>query len=506
MGTGKRTGPPGAAAATASPGRGRLLHRPRESTLIRLPPDAHVHFIAVCGTAMGSLAGMLRRAGYRVSGSDDHVYPPMSEFLQSEGIEVQSGFDAARLCPPPDLVVVGNAVSRGNAEAEEVLDRRIPYASLPELVRDLFLRRQRSVVITGTHGKTTTTAMVAHLLTSSGRDPSYLIAGLPRNSPRPYHLGTGEHFVIEGDEYDSAFFAKHAKFLYYLPELLVINNIEFDHADIYRDLAEIERAFRQVINVVPRGGLVLANGDDATIDALLAGSVAPVQTFGLSASSHLRAHDILVNGQTQSFAVTRGAKPLGRFELKLSGAYNVRNALAALGVGLQLGLSNRELAEGLASFSGIRRRQELLGVVGGVTLIDDFAHHPTSVRHTLRGVREAYPAARLWAVFEPASATNARDIFEAQYSEALSAADRVVIGSVPRPERRGADPPFSPDRLVASLQAAGREAASMGTAEVAQYLVERVAEGDVVLFMSNAGFGGTQRKVLTSLQEQYGDA
>ena len=472
--------------------------------MIRLPPSSHVHLIAICGTAMGSLAGMLRRAGHRVTGSDDHVYPPMSDFLRSEGIEVQEGFDAARLHPAPDLVVVGNAVSRGNAEAEAVLDGRIPYASLPELIRDLFLREQRSVVITGTHGKTTTTAMAAHLLSASGCDPSFLIAGLPRNSPRPYHLGTGDHFVIEGDEYDSAFFAKHAKFLYYLPELLVINNIEFDHADIYRDLAQVERAFGQVINIVPGNGLVLANGDDPAVGGLLARSVAPVQTFGLSTSCHLRATQIEVDGLGQRFEVWRGEACLGRFELGLSGAYNVCNALAAIGVGLRLGLSTPELVEGLASYAGIRRRQELLGVIGGVTLIDDFAHHPTSVDHTLRGVREAYPAARLWAIFEPASATNARDLFEARYVEVLATADRIVIGSVPRPERCGTDPPFSPVRLAAGLRDSGQDAVHIATPELAQHLLGEVADGDVVLFMSNAGFGGTQRQVLASLQERGG--
>ncbi|MFH1568301.1 MAG: Mur ligase family protein [Gemmatimonadota bacterium] len=468
--------------------------------MLSLPPGAHVHLIAVCGTAMGSLAAMLRQIGYRVTGSDAHVYPPMSEYLAAEGIAVQTGFDAARLDPAPDLVVVGNAVSRGNVEAEAVLERRIPYLCLPEVVRDLFLRQRRPVVITGTHGKTTTTALAAHLLSAAGRDPGFLVAGIPRDFPRPYQLGAGEHFVIEGDEYDSAFFAKHAKFLYYLPEVLVINNIEYDHADIYRDLSEIERAFRQVVNLVPATGLVLANGEDPVVTGVVSRSFAPVETFGLAPDCDLRGTDIDTRGRCQYFTVWRHAAELGRFELGLSGEYSVRNALAAIGVGLRAGLTATELGAGLASFRGMKRRQEELGRPGGVLLIDDFAHHPTAVAHTLEGLRRAHPTGRLWAVFEPASASNARDLFEARYVAAFAPADRVVIGAVPRPERSGGEPPFSPARLAEAVSRSGREAVHLAAADdIAGHVVAGVRSGDVVVFMSNAAFGGVQRKVLEAL-------
>ena len=475
--------------------------------MLSLPDKGHVHLIAVCGTAMGSLAAMLRQLGYRVTGSDLHVYPPMSDFLHREGIEILSGFDARHLEPAPDLVVIGNAVSRGNLEAEAVLERRIPYLCLPEVVRDLFLRQRRPVVVTGTHGKTTTTALAAHLLQRAGRDPGFLVAGIPRDFPRPYRLGTGEHFVIEGDEYDSAFFAKHAKFLYYLPEVLVVGNIEFDHADIYRDLSEIERAFRQVINIVPSNGLVLANGEDPVVAELLPRSFAPVQTFGLSPSCHLRAEDVRVDGSSQRFTVWCGASRLGEFSLGLTGLHNVRNALAAIGVGLRARLTATELAGGLASFQGMKRRQEPLGEVAGVTLIDDFAHHPTAVAATLQGLRHAYPDRRLWAVFEPASASNARCVFEARYVEAFEPADCVVIGAVPRPERAGQDPPFSPERLARSLTAAGATARHLAAPDdIVGHVVASARPGDVVVFMSNGDFGGVQQKVLAGLREIAGRA
>jgi len=473
--------------------------------MFALPPAAHVHFIAICGTAMGSLAGMMRERGCRVTGSDTHVYPPMSTFLADLGIEVQPGFDAARLDPAPDLVVVGNAVSRGNPEVEAALDRRLPYASLPEVLRDHFLRDRRPVVVTGTHGKTTTTAMVAHLFAQGNLDPSFLIAGLPRNFPRPFGLGRGKYFAVEGDEYDSAFFAKWAKFFYYLPEVLIVNNIEFDHADIYEDLEAIEKAFRQVINLVPRSGLVLGGGGDPVLARLLPASPAPVQTFGLETGAYWRATEVEVTTQGQHFTLAHQGESLGRFFLPLSGEYNIRNALAALGAGLWAGLSTGQLQEGLCSFKGVRRRQEELGVAGGVTLIDDFAHHPTAVGQTLRGLRQAHPQGRLWAVFEPASASNARAVFEAQYLDAFAPADRVIVGRVPRPERARGDEPFSGERLAQGLRQRGKGAWHLPeTEQILAHLEAQVGSGEVVVFMSNGGFGGVQGRFLAALRQRHG--
>ncbi len=468
-----------------------------------LQPGARVHMIAICGTAMASLAGMLRERGFRVTGSDARVYPPMSTLLAELGIPLAEGYAAGNLgdC---DLVIVGNAVSRGNPELEATLNRRIPYLSLPEVLRELFLRDRTPVVITGTHGKTTTTALAAYLLERGGLRPSFLIAGAPRNWDRPYRLAGGEHFVIEGDEYDSAYYLKIAKFFFYLPHVLVINNIEFDHADIYRDLAEIQRAFRLLINTVPENGLILANGDDPAVRSLLGGAPAPVQTFGLGDTHHdLRAIDLQPGPEGTSFTLEWRGASLGRLRLPLAGRHNVRNGLAALGVGLWAGLEPDVLQAALGDFRGVRRRLELVGRARGVTVVDDFAHHPTAVRATLEALRQVHPRARLIALFEPASATNARAIFEAQYIDAFSAADLTLIGRVPRPERARSDAPFDPERLAAAMRAAGHSAAYLPAVDD---MVERVAAmvqpGDVVVIMSNGAFGGIAALLLSRLGAQ----
>lgn len=450
---------------------------------------------------MGSLAGLLRQQGYRVTGSDAHVYPPMSDFLRDEGIELLHGFDAVHVHPAPDLVVVGNAVSRGNVELEAVLDARIPYAHMPEVLRDLFLQGTQPIVVAGTHGKTTTTAMTAHLLRTAGSEPSWLVAGLPRDLPRPYHVGAGPWFVIEGDEYDSAYFAKFAKFLFYRPQVLVVNNIEFDHADIFRDLDEICRAFRQVVNQVPGNGLILAGGDDPVVARVVASAPAPVQTFGLGPANDWRAVNVRHQHGTQSFELVGPAGSAGRLSLQQSGEHNLRNALAALCVAAHAGLDPASLAGALASFVGVRRRQEIIGRTGGVVLIDDFAHHPTAVYETLAGLRQAYPSGHLRAIFEPASSTNARSTFEPAYVRAFSHADEVVMGAVPRPERSRDDEPFSPDRLVDHLKEDGTPALHLAEPDrIVEHLIEQASDGDIIVFMSNAGFGGVQQRTMAALE------
>ena len=471
-----------------------------------LAAGAHIHLIAACGTAMGSLAAMLAECGFRITGSDSAVYPPMSDYLRQAGIPVMEGFDASRLEPPPDLIVVGNAVSRGNVEVEATLNRRLPYTSLPEAIRDLFLSHRRPVVACGTHGKTTTTALLAHLLSAAGCDPSFLIAGLPQNFSRPYGLGAGDLFVIEGDEYDSAFFAKFAKFLFYQPETVIINNIEYDHADVYNNLAEIETAFQRLINIVPENGLVLANAQDPVVARLLPRSFAQVQTFGLESGADWVATRSDACETGQSFTLISHGSEFGRFRLPLHGIYNVRNALAAIAASVHLGVSCEQLAAGLESFAGIARRQEVIGSAGGVLFVDDFAHHPTSVWQTLEGLRRAYPSGRLWAVFEPASASNARDIFEERYVDAFAVADRVIVAAVPRPERCGDDPPFQPERLAERLRKGGTEADFVSeSADIIDLLRSATVPGDVVVFMSNGGFGGLQRRTLKAIEEA-GDA
>lgn len=460
--------------------------------------------IAICGTAMGSLAGMLCERGYRITGSDTHVYPPMSTLLENLGVEIREGFAADHL-GSPDLVVVGNAVSRGNPEVEATLSRRLPYMSLPEVLRDFFIRDKRSVVATGTHGKTTTTALIAHLLTQGQLDPSFMVAGIPRNFPRSYHLGTGEFFAIEGDEYDSAFFAKFAKFFFYLPEILIINNIEFDHADIYEDLDEIKKAFRQLINLVPQNGLLLANSEDPVLAELLPASFAPVQTFGLAEGAYWRASEMNFTPEGVSFSLRCQEERIADFSLPMSGTYNVRNALAAIAVGLHVGLTPKQLCEGLRTFQGVKRRQEIVGQVGGITLIDDFAHHPTAVEQTLLGLRQTYPEAGFWVVFEPASATNARATFESRYVQAFAPADHLVVTRVPRPERARTDPPFSPERLAETIRRRGGSALSIADVdEVIDHLTPGVDPGDIVVFMSNGAFGDIQHRLLSALQYRFG--
>ena len=472
---------------------------------MELPSGAHIHLIAACGTAMGSLAGMLCERGYRVTGSDNRVYPPMSTMLEDLGILLHEGFAAEHLYPSPDLIVIGNAVSRGNPEVEAALSRRIPYLSLPEIIRDFFIRGKHSVVVTGTHGKTTTTALIAHLFTVCELDPSFLVAGLPQNFNRSYRLGQGEHFVIEGDEYDSAFFAKWAKFFYYLPDILVINNIEFDHADIYQDLSEITKIFGQVINLVPPNGLILANGSDPNITDLISNAPAPVQTFGLEEDAFWRATDLQANAQSTYFTLQKAGSTLGTFELPMSGTHNVRNALASLAIGLHAGLTPEQLRKALCSFAGIKRRQELVGHINDILLIDDFAHHPTAVSLTLAGLKQAYPERRLLAVFEPASATNARALFENHYIEAFALADALIVTRVPRPERARDDAPFSPQRLVQCLSATGKTAYYLpDTESIAAHLAAQTQPGDLVVFMSNGAFGGLQQKLRAKLQAQHG--
>jgi UDP-N-acetylmuramate: L-alanyl-gamma-D-glutamyl-meso-diaminopimelate ligase len=467
-----------------------------------LREGAHIHLIAACGTAMGSLAAMLCELGYRVTGSDSQVYPPMSTFLAQAGIHLFTGFDSTHLDEQPDLVIVGNAVSRGNVELEATLERRIPYSCLPEVLRDLFIRDRQSVVITGTHGKTTTTAMTAHLFTSGDLDPSFLVAGLVKNFDRPYRLGHGKHFIIEGDEYDSAYFAKWAKFFFYLPEVLIINNIEFDHADIYKDLSEIEKAFRQVVNMVPCSGLILANSADEVVTNLLPLSLAPVQTFGLEQHSFWRADIISSTPAGTGFTLHCQDRPLGNFHLSMHGEYNVRNATASLAAGYWAGLSVDTMRTSLAQFKGVRRRQELIGQVDNILLIDDFAHHPTAVGKTLQAIAQTYPERRLWAIFEPASATNARALFEEHYLAAFAPASYIVIAAVPHPERARDDAPFSPERLIERLRVQGKHAWYIATGDlIVTHLMDRVQSGDLVLFMSNGGFAGIQQKLLNTLSK-----
>ena len=461
-----------------------------------------VHLIGICGTAMAALAAMLKQRGWDVRGSDANVYPPMSLFLRDEGITILSGFRAEHITPDLDLVIVGNAISRGNPEVEEVLDRKIRHASLPEAIRDQFLWASRSIVIAGTHGKTTTTALAAWLLTSAGADPSMLVGGIAANFGErgsSYRLGRGRDFIIEGDEYDSAFFDKTAKFLKYLPDIAVVNNIEFDHADIYADLDAIRLAFRRFANLVPRRGLLLLGADSADALALREQARCSVETFGLSETADWRARDLKVTPTGTTFRVSRRQTFFGAFEVPLVGEHNVRNALAALAVAAAVGLSTTEIVDGLRQFKGVRRRLEAIATVGGVTVYDDFAHHPTAVAATLAALRAAHPAGRIRAVFEPRSASSCRRVFQKDFARAFGQADDVILAAVYRSSLPEAER-LSPEKLVADLAAAGHRARYIPSVDdIVETLARERQEGDLVVFMSNGGFGGIHEKLLAAL-------
>ncbi len=448
---------------------------------------------------MGTLAAMLKARGHDVRGSDEHVYPPMSDFLLQQGITLLEGYRPENITSELDLVVVGNAISRGNVELEEVLDRKIRYCSLPEAVRDQFLWAARSVVVAGTHGKTTTTSLTGWLLTHGGANPSVLVGGIAENFEGSYRLGGGREFVIEGDEYDSAFFDKTAKFLKYLPDIAVVNNIEFDHADIYPDLDAIRLAFRRFVNLVPRRGLLLLGADNADALALAKHAHCRVETFGLSDGATWQAHDLRVSANSTAFSVRRDRVPTGAFEVPMLGAYNVRNALAAIAVGAAVGLDTDTMAEGLRKFRGVRRRMQHRGTESGVMVYDDFAHHPTAIEETLVGVRSAHPQRRIWAIFEPRSATSCRRIFQSDFARALGHADRVILPAVFRstlPE----DQRLSTEGIITDLANAGVDARYIPqTDEIVRTVAGEAKDGDLVIVMSNGGFDNIHQKLLDAL-------
>ena len=451
---------------------------------------------------MATLAALLKHGGHDVSGSDEQVYPPMSDFLAAEGITVLAGYRPEHVAGAIDLVVVGNAISRGNAELEAVLDRNLRYTSLPEAIRDHWLWEAHSVVIAGTHGKTTTTSLTGWLLTAAGADPTVLVGGIARNfgaGGASYRVGRGKAFVIEGDEYDSAYFDKTAKFLKYLPDIAVVNNIEFDHADIYANIDEVRLAFKRLVNLVPRSGLTLLGIDSPDAAALAPLARSRVQTFGLAEAAQWRAVDITSGAET-AFSVVQGRQDHGRFQMSMLGEHNVRNALAAIAVGADLGLGMAALRAGLASFAGVKRRLEVAGEVRGVVVYDDFAHHPTAVEETLKALRRSVGDRRIWAIFEPRSASSCRRVFQDDFARAFASADEVVLASIFRsslpPEER-----LSESQLVADLHGRGVAARHLPTVDA---IVEAVAaearDGDVIVVMSNGGFGGIHGKLLGALR------
>jgi UDP-N-acetylmuramate: L-alanyl-gamma-D-glutamyl-meso-diaminopimelate ligase len=459
-----------------------------------------VYLIGIGGAAMAPLAGMLAERGYRVSGSDTGVYPPASNLLESLGVAWRNGFREENLTPPPDLVVIGNSVSRGNPEVEFVLDHKIPYRSLPEMVREFFLPGHDSLVVAGTHGKTTTTALLAWIFQCAGRRPDFLIGGVAENFGKSYGLGGGREFIIEGDEYDSAFFDKGPKFLHYRPDDLVITSLEFDHADIYADLAAIELQFRRLVNLVPRRGRIVCWGESETVRGAVAKALCRVETYGFGAENDWVAGDLEYRDGATHFRAVQGGVERGRVALPMAGRHNVLNSLAAMAMAHGRGIPREDIERALGTFRGVARRMQVRGEAAGVTVVDDFAHHPTAIRATIEGARERWPGRRIWAAFEPRSNTMRRRVFEQELADALGSADGAILGKVNRAQLLSDEERLSPERVVARVRGAGRRAEAFDSADaIAEFLSAEARSGDVVLALSNGSFDGLCQKLLARL-------
>jgi UDP-N-acetylmuramate: L-alanyl-gamma-D-glutamyl-meso-diaminopimelate ligase len=466
----------------------------------------HYHLIGICGTAMASLAGMLQARGHRVTGSDENVYPPMSTMLEGLGIHLMHGYDAAHLTPAPDCVVVGNAIPRGNPEVEETLNCRLLCRSLPEVLKEEFIRGRRSLVVAGTHGKTTTTSLAAWVLDQGGLDPSFLVGGVVQNFGVSFRVTGSDYFVVEGDEYDTAYFDKGPKFMHYLPELAVVNNIEFDHADIYHDLDAVKLAFRRLINLVPGTGKLIAGWDSPHVRDVVASMgqrlFTQLETFGTCDDASWRAHTIEYSEGMTRFSVSREGHKWADFQTLLIGDFNVRNCLPVIIAADAWGVERKAIADALATFKSVRRRCEVRGEVNGVAVIDDFAHHPTAVRETLSALRLKYQDRRIVAVFEPRSRTSCHATFQEQYISAFMPADYVIVSRV-FDSQRAAEMGGVLDivRLIDDIAAQNKPAfAITDVDEIVRSLAAELRSGDVVAIMSNGAFGGIHEKLLAALQ------
>jgi UDP-N-acetylmuramate: L-alanyl-gamma-D-glutamyl-meso-diaminopimelate ligase len=456
----------------------------------------HIHLIGICGTAMASLAGMLKQRSFNVTGSDAAAYPPMSDFLASLGISVAQPFAAENLKPVPDLVIVGNAISRGNVELEHVLDQRIPFQSLPQILHDEFLRGRDVIAVAGTHGKTTTTSMASWIFDVAGRRPSFLIGGIAENFQSSFRVNDGENFVIEGDEYDTAFWDKGPKFLHYFPDSVILTSVEFDHADIYRDLQAVKIAFKRLVNLVPRRGKIIAWDGSRNVDECLAKAFCPVERYGFSEKSEWRIVDVKYEPLRTTWRVLRNGEAWADLEFALAGEYNVLNATAAAAMAANYGITDEEIAEALRTFHSVKRRLEVRAEVNGVTIIDDFAHHPTAIAETLKALRTRYAGRRLWAVLEPRSNTLRRNVFEHELIRALGIADQVVMAAIFKPEAVPQHERLNPMKVISGLNANGKPARMLATADdIVENITPELRPGDVVAILSNGGFGGIYEKL-----------
>jgi UDP-N-acetylmuramate: L-alanyl-gamma-D-glutamyl-meso-diaminopimelate ligase len=465
----------------------------------------HIHLIGICGTAMASLAGMLQQQGHRVTGSDAAAYPPMSDLLASLKITIREPYSESNLDPRPDLVVVGNAISRGNVELEHVLDTRIPFCSMASVLHDEFLPGRESLVVAGTHGKTTTTSMLAWIYEVASRQnpalaPSFLIGGVAENFGTSFMVRPTRPFLLEGDEYDTAFFDKGPKFLHYFPDALILTHVEFDHADIYVDLPAVKTAFKRLVNLVPRRGRIVAFDGSENVGECVAKAFCAVERYGFAPDSHWRVSDLSHEGSLTRWTLTRGGASVAELTLPMAGEHNALNATAAAALAAGQGVPTAAIIEALATFKSVKRRLEVRAVVDGVTIIDDFAHHPTAIRETLRALRESYPDRRLWAVLEPRSNTLRRNVFELDLVESLALADRVVLAAVFKSESIPVAERLHPEHVISALNLRGTPAALFVDADaIVEAVAPQLTEGDVVAILSNGGFGNIYQKLPSAI-------
>ena len=468
------------------------------------PPGSHIHMIAICGVGMASLAGLLQAQGYRVTGSDENVYPPMSTYLADIRIDVFPGYRVEHLSDRPDLVIIGNAVSRNNVEAQAVLNQAIPYISFPQALGIFLIGSRQSLVVAGTHGKTTTTALAAWALTRAGLDPGFFVGGVPLNFGSGWGVGKGDYVVIEGDEYDSAFFDKGPKFLHYRPHHVILTSIEFDHADIYRDLDHVKESFQLLVKLIPKAGCLLFCNDYSTARGVAAAAGCRVVSYGDGENSDWMVKNVHMREGRSFFEPVYHGQSDGCVEANILGRHNVINALAVYAMAREMGVERARLLEAMLTFAGVKRRQEVKGEKRGVLVIDDFAHHPTAVRETVNAVKAAYSNRRLWAIFEPRSNTSRRNIFEKEFAGALALADRVVLAGLHQPEKVPERERLSVEKVAEAVnRLKGEDRASVieKSQEIAAHVAKNAAAGDIILVMSNGAFDGVQEKILTALSE-----
>ena len=473
--------------------------------LPELPEDIHkIHIVGICGTAMGSLAAMLKERGFDVRGSDAMAYPPMSTWLEEGGIDIMMGYDESNLAWGPDLVVIGNVVRAEYADAVAARALDIPSISLPEALRVFFLEDKKSLVLTGTHGKTTTTSMLSWILFQADKNPSFLVGGITGNFQSNFRLDDGDVFVIEGDEYDTAYFDKVPKFWHYKPFRATINNIEYDHADIYPDIEAIEHVFRRLVQLIPANGSLWVNGDDARAVEIASACDAKVSTFGLGETNDLRATHITLGEDATTAQVSLRGQSLGTFTLATMGEFNVRNMLGAMAIAMDEGVDVETCREALASFQSVKKRQELIGEVHGITILDDFAHHPTAVKSTVEALRARYPDRTLHVVFEAKSNTSRRKVFQHDYPGAFAQADRVILSNVWKKDNLPEDQLLDIQELRADIEKLGPPTSLMPQVDdIVAHLTDTLQPGDVVAGLSGSAFDDFHRKLLRSLQAKY---